>query len=42
MSDFEKLIEFQNEGHIYRIYTQKMGEELYSDLLKLKKELKIK
>jgi hypothetical protein len=41
MSDFEKLIEFQNEGHIYRIYTQKMGEELYSDLLELKEELKI-
>lgn len=39
MSDFERLIKFQNEGDIYRIYTQKMELELAADLLQLKKEL---
>jgi hypothetical protein len=41
MSDFERLIKFQNEGDIYRIYTQKMEEELAADLLQLKSELKL-
>jgi DpnII restriction endonuclease len=40
-SDFERLIRFQNEGHIYRIYTQKMEKELLSDLRELEKELGI-
>jgi len=39
MSDFDKLIRFQNEGHIYRIYTQKMETDLAADLLQLKNEL---
>lgn len=30
MRDFERLIEFQNLGDIYRIYTQQMREELLS------------
>jgi hypothetical protein len=41
MSDFEKLIKFQNEGDIYRIYTQKMELDLANDLLQLKNELKL-
>jgi hypothetical protein len=41
MSDFERLIKFQNEGEIYRIYTQKMELELAADLLQLKNELNI-
>jgi len=41
ISDFQTLIRFQNEGHIYRIYTQKMERELLSDLLELRKELRI-
>lgn len=39
MKDFERLINFQNEGLIYRIYTQKMGKDLVADLLQLKNEL---
>lgn len=41
MKDFERLIKFQNEGDIYRIYTQKMERELLADLLQFKSELKI-
>jgi hypothetical protein len=41
MRDFERLIRFQNEGHIYRIYTQKMELELAADLLELKHECKL-
>ena len=41
MRDFERLIEFQNLGDIYRIYTQKMRAELLSDLKQIKSELNI-
>lgn len=41
MRDFERLIEFQNYGDIYRIYTQKMGLELLSDLNQIKNELNL-
>ncbi|MBN7810494.1 hypothetical protein J0A68_05980 [Algoriphagus sp. H41] len=41
LRDLERLIEFQNYGDIYRIYTQKMREELLSDLLQLKSELNL-
>ena len=41
MRDFERLIEFQNLGDIYRIYTQKMRAELFSDLKQIKSELNI-
>jgi hypothetical protein len=41
MRDFERLIEFQNLGEIYRIYTQKMNSELLSDLIQIKRELNI-
>ena len=39
LRDFERLVEFQNLGKIYRIYTQKMREELLSDFEQLRKEL---
>ncbi len=41
LRDLERLIEFQNYGDIYRIYTQKMKDELLSDLLQLKIELNL-
>ena len=41
MRDFERLIEFQNLGDIYRIYTQQMREELLLDLQQIKSELSI-
>lgn len=41
LKDFERLIEFQNLGQIYRIYTQKMSEELLSDLSQIKSELNL-
>lgn len=41
MRDFERLIEFQNYGDIYRIYTQKMHFELLSDLIQIKAELNL-
>lgn len=41
MKDFERLIAFQNEGDIYRIYTQKMEKELIADLIQFKRELNI-
>ncbi|MDN5215267.1 DpnII family type II restriction endonuclease [Fulvivirgaceae bacterium BMA12] len=41
MSDFERLIKFQNLGDIYRIYTQQMREDLLSDLKQIKAELNI-
>jgi len=37
-SDFRKLVEFQNSGFIYRIYTKKMAEEFRDDLILLKEE----
>lgn len=40
-SDLNKLVKLQNEGKIYRIYTQKMFKELSNDLLQLKNELSI-
>lgn len=39
--DFERLIEFQNHGKIYRIYTQLMESQLQADLTQLKSELKL-
>lgn len=41
MRDFERLIEFQNYGNIYRIYTQKMKNELLSDLIQVKNEVNL-
>lgn len=41
MKDFERLIEYQNLGDIYRIYTQQMRQELLADLQQIKKELNI-
>jgi hypothetical protein len=40
-NDFRKLIKFQNEGDIYKIYTKSMIDELIVDLKTLKKELRI-
>ncbi|MEP4374702.1 MAG: DpnII family type II restriction endonuclease, partial [Algoriphagus sp.] len=39
LRDLERLVEFQNSGDIYRIYTQKMKQELLEDLIQLKTEL---
>jgi hypothetical protein len=41
LSDFEKLIGYQNHGHIYRIYTQAMSTELVADLKQLKAEMNL-
>jgi len=41
MRDFERLIQYQNLGSIYRIYTQQMKEELLRDLNQIKLELNI-
>ena len=41
MRDFERLVEYQNLGSIYRIYTQQMKAELLSDLRQIKSELNI-
>ena len=38
LSDLAKIVGFQNDGKIYRIYTMAMAEELRSDLRQLKKE----
>ncbi|MEA1910607.1 MAG: DpnII family type II restriction endonuclease [Spirochaetota bacterium] len=40
-SDFRKLIEFQNLGYIYKIYTKEMEEEFLKDLYMLKEEKNI-
>lgn len=37
-SDLKKLVELQNEGYIYRIYTQRMAQELKEDLILMKQE----
>ena len=37
-SDFRKLIDFQNQGFIYKIYTKKMADEFLEDLRQLKEE----
>ncbi|MDC7223293.1 MAG: DpnII family type II restriction endonuclease [Spirochaetales bacterium] len=37
-SDFRKLVDFQNQGYIYKIYTKKMGQEFLEDLKQLKEE----
>lgn len=39
MRDFERLIEYQNLGDIYRIYTQQMRDDLLADLKQIKLEL---
>jgi hypothetical protein len=41
LSDFEKLVDYQNQGYIYRIYTQAMSTELLADLKQLKAEMKL-
>jgi len=38
-SDLKKIVELQNRGDIYRVYTTQMREELLSDLLAFKKAL---
>ena len=40
-NDFRKLVKFQNEGYIYRIYTTSMENDLLSDLKQLKQELNL-
>ncbi|MDC7220661.1 MAG: DpnII family type II restriction endonuclease [Spirochaetales bacterium] len=40
-SDFRKLIEFQNQGYIYKLYTKSMEEEFLNDLKLLKAEKNI-
>jgi hypothetical protein len=40
-SDFRKLVEFQNTGYIYKIYTKALVEEFTEDLRQLKIELNI-
>jgi hypothetical protein len=40
-SDFRKLIDFQNKGFIYRIYTKSMAKEFLEDLKLLKGEKNI-
>ncbi len=37
-NDFQKIVKFQNEGFIYRIYTSSMFEELHADLIQMKEE----
>ncbi|MFP4152468.1 MAG: DpnII family type II restriction endonuclease [Alkalispirochaeta sp.] len=37
-SDFRKLVEFQNRGYIYRIYTKSMIEAFREDLIALRNE----
>ncbi len=37
-SDFRKLVDFQNSGYIYRIYTKLMTREFREDLVLLKEE----
>jgi len=39
LSDLRKLVQLQNEGKIFRIYTQAMEEEFRQDLAQLKTEL---
>lgn len=39
LKDFQRLIDFQNLGKIYRIYTQRMRGDLLADLQQLKQEL---
>jgi len=41
MSDLKKIIRYQNEGYIYRIYTQQMEAELLEDLIQMKKEINL-
>ena len=41
VSDFRKLIEFQNLGYIYKIYTKEMDKEFLNDLYLLKEEKNI-
>ncbi len=41
VSDFRKLVEFQNLGYIYKIYTKEMGKEFLDDLYLLKEEKNI-
>ena len=38
LNDLRRMIRYQNEGQILRIYTQSMAEDLRSDLLQLKQE----
>lgn len=40
-SDFRKLVEFQNLGYIYKIYTKEMYKEFLDDLYLLKDEKNI-
>lgn len=40
-SDFTKIVHYQNQGDIFRIYTLKMAEQFLSDLSTLKSEYKL-
>ena len=40
-NDLRKLVKYQNEGYIYRIYTTSMVSELRTDLLQIKEELSL-
>lgn len=37
-SDFKKIVHYQNQGDIFRIYTLKMADQFQADLLALKFE----
>ncbi len=41
-SDFTKLVDLQNQGFIYRIYTKNMADDLLADLQAIKLEKNIK
>jgi hypothetical protein len=40
-SDFKKLVDFQNQGYIYKIYTKEMRDEFVRDLILLSNEKNI-
>lgn len=41
ISDLRKIVYAQNEGDIYRIYTESMRNELFADLSQIKKEINL-
>lgn len=41
LSDLSKIVNYQNKGFIYKIYTQSMREELENDLKEMLTELKL-
>lgn len=37
-SDFKKLVDFQNTGYIFKIYTKAMAQEFEMDLCQIRQE----